>query len=89
MIHADDAVGMKREFEVAAELFHQNATLPTAPEHERANFYRGLALLAEGLRKLEKRFDRLDADDGARGLSAAAGHFRRKLRARLIVAPHA
>ena len=80
--------GMKKEFESAAELLHQNEGLPTASDRERANFYRGLALLAEGLRKLEKRFERLDAD-GAEILRTTAGRFRRKLRARLVVAPRA
>ncbi len=81
---------MKRELEVAAELFRQNEALSGGPgtEQERANLYRGLALLAEGLHKIEKRFERLDPD-GAGRILRSAGVVRRKLRARLVLAPRA
>jgi hypothetical protein len=53
---------MKKTFEEAAELFRQNEKNSdrSRRQRERANFYRGLALLAEGLHKLERKFDEIE-----------------------------
>jgi len=53
---------MKKAFEEAAELFRENEKLSdrSGRQREHANFYRGLALLAEGLHKLEKKFDQIE-----------------------------
>ena len=44
---------MKRPLEEAAELFRENEAL-AGKDKEKANLYRGLRLLAEGVRRLEK-----------------------------------
>jgi hypothetical protein len=44
---------MKRPLEEAAELFRENEACAGA-DREKANLYRGLSLLAEGLQRLEK-----------------------------------
>ena len=53
---------MKRAFEEAAELFRENEKLSdrSRRQREQTKYYRGLALLAEGLNKLEKRFDQME-----------------------------
>jgi hypothetical protein len=53
---------MKKTFEEAAELFRENEKLSdrSRRQREQTNFYRGLALLAEGLHKLERRFDQIE-----------------------------
>ena len=54
---------MKRAFEEAAELFRENEKLSdrTRRQREQTNYYRGLALLAEGLNKLERKFDQIES----------------------------
>jgi len=55
---------MKRPLEEAAELFRQNGAGTSGPE-EKANLYRGLALLADGLRKIEKELEVLATERDA------------------------
>jgi hypothetical protein len=52
---------MKRPLEEAAELFRENEAL-AGGDREKANLYRGLSLLAEGLRRLEKELAEVDSD---------------------------
>ena len=52
---------MKRPFDEAAELFRENEAL-AGRDREKANFYRGLSLLAEGLRKLQKEMAEVESD---------------------------
>jgi hypothetical protein len=44
---------MKRPLEEAAELFRENEA-QSGGDREKANLYRGLSLIAEGLRRVEK-----------------------------------
>jgi hypothetical protein len=52
---------MKRPLEEAVELFRGNEAL-AGGDREKANLYRGLSLLAEGLRRLEKELAEVDSD---------------------------
>jgi hypothetical protein len=52
---------MKRPLDEAAELFQENETLAGA-DKEKANLYRGLSLLAEGVRRLEKELAEVEAE---------------------------
>lgn len=52
---------MKRPLEEAAELFRQNETL-AAGNKERVNLYRGLGLLAEGIRRIEKELAEVESE---------------------------
>ncbi|HEX4263486.1 MAG TPA: hypothetical protein VH597_04030 [Verrucomicrobiae bacterium] len=52
---------MKRPLEEAVELFRENEAL-AGGDREKANLYRGLSLLAEGLRRLEKELAEVDSD---------------------------
>ena len=52
---------MKRPLEEAAELFRGNEAL-AGDDREKANLYRGLTLLAEGLRRLEKELAEVESD---------------------------
>jgi hypothetical protein len=52
---------MKRSLEEAAELFRENEAL-TAGNKEKVNLYRGLRLLAEGIRRLEKELAEVETE---------------------------
>jgi hypothetical protein len=52
---------MKRSLEEAAELFAENEAL-AGGDKERANLYRGLRLLAEGVRKLERELAEVESE---------------------------
>ena len=52
---------MKRPLEEAADLFRENETL-AENDKERANLYRGLRLLAEGMRKLERELAEVESE---------------------------
>jgi hypothetical protein len=52
---------MKQPLEKAAELFRENESL-TGTDKEKSNLYRGLTLLAEGMRRLEKELAEVDAE---------------------------
>ena len=52
---------MKRPLEAAAELFRSNESL-AGGDREKANLYRGLSLLAEGLVRLEKEMAEVESD---------------------------
>jgi hypothetical protein len=55
---------MRKAFEEAADLFRHCGALRIegATEPERAEFYHGMALLAEGLNKLEKRLQQFESE---------------------------
>jgi len=53
---------MKRPLEEAVELFRENENL-AAGEKEKVNLYRGLRLLAEGVRKLEKELAEVETEN--------------------------
>jgi len=70
---------MKRPLEEAAELFRENELL-AGGDKERANLYRALSLLTEGVRRLERELAEVEAerqDDGPTG-------FYQRRRTRLI-----
>jgi len=52
---------MKRSLEEAAELFRENEGL-AAGDKERVNLYRGLRLLAEGVRRLERELAEVETE---------------------------
>jgi hypothetical protein len=52
---------MKRALEEAAELFRENETL-AAGDKERMNLYRGLRLLAEGIRRIERELAEVETE---------------------------
>jgi len=52
---------MKRPLEEAAELFGEIEAL-AEDDKERANLYRGLRLLAEGIRKLERELAEVESE---------------------------
>ena len=52
---------MKQPLEEAADLFRQNETL-AGTDTEKANLYRGLTLLAEGMRALEKELAEVEVE---------------------------
>lgn len=52
---------MKRPLEEAEELFRQNEAL-AGSDREKANFYRGLSLLTEGLRRLERELTEAESE---------------------------
>jgi hypothetical protein len=52
---------MKRPLEEAAQLFRENEAL-AAGDPEKTNLYRGLRLLAEGVRKLEKELAEVETE---------------------------
>ena len=52
---------MKRPLEAAAELFRSNEGL-AGEDREKANLYRGLSLLAEGLLRLEKEMAEVESE---------------------------
>ena len=52
---------MKRPLEEATELFRQNEAL-AGGDQEKANFYRGLGLLAEGLRRIERELAEVESE---------------------------
>jgi hypothetical protein len=53
---------MKRPLEEAAKLFRDNEALAGA-DREKANLYRGLRLLAEGVRKLERELAEVETEN--------------------------
>jgi hypothetical protein len=64
---------MKSELEEAVALFRENEMMfgDVRQDKERANLYRGLALLAEGLVRLEKRFEEQQSERLQTAASAA------------------
>jgi len=52
---------MKRPLDEAAELFRENEAL-AGDDKERANLYRALGLLTEGVRRLEKELAEVEAE---------------------------
>lgn len=60
---------MKQPFEEAAELFRENEAT-AGNNREKANLYRGLSLLAEGLSRLEQEVSGVEAD-----MQAGPSHF--------------
>ncbi|EEF61867.1 hypothetical protein [Pedosphaera parvula] len=64
---------MKSLLEDAASLFRENEMSfgDVRQDKEKANLYRGLALLAEGLCRLEERFERLEAERTEASISAS------------------
>lgn len=84
---------MKRTLDEAAELFRQNELIIENgnSDLEKANLYRGLALLAEGLRKLERRLDELEGEMQAtlsKSQTSSVRAPRRKFRAQLVATPN-
>ena len=69
---------MKQPLEEAAELFRENEFL-AGSDTEKANLYRGLTLLAEGMRALEKELAEVEVErqDGP-------SNFYQRRRARLM-----
>lgn len=57
---------MKDHFEQAAELLRHHQTRHQGSEetNEGADFYHALALLAEGLHRLEKRIEKVESETG-------------------------
>jgi hypothetical protein len=52
---------MKRPLDEASELFRENEELASR-DREKANLYRGLSLLTEGLRRLERELAEVESD---------------------------
>ena len=52
---------MKRPLEEAAEIFRENEAM-AGSDREKANLYRGLSLLAEGVRRLEKELAEVETE---------------------------
>ena len=52
---------MKRPLEEAAELFRENQVLAEG-DKEKANLYRALGLLAEGIRRLKKELAQVETE---------------------------
>jgi hypothetical protein len=52
---------MKRPLEEAAELFRENEAL-AGSDREKANLYRGLSLLADGIRQLERELAEVESE---------------------------
>jgi hypothetical protein len=52
---------MKRPLEEAEELFRENESL-AGSNREKANLYRGLTLLAEGMRRLERELAKVETE---------------------------
>ncbi|HWC58694.1 MAG TPA: hypothetical protein VHC44_03300 [Verrucomicrobiae bacterium] len=52
---------MKRPLDEAAELFRENEAL-AGTDRERANLYRALGFLTEGVRRLEKELAEVEAE---------------------------
>lgn len=52
---------MKRPLDEAAELFRENEAR-AGDDKEKANLYRGLTLLAEGVRRLEKELAEVESE---------------------------
>lgn len=67
---------MKRPLDEATELFKENEARAGADE-EKANFYRGLSLLAAGLRKLEKEIEVVGSE-----MQEGSSHFHQRRRSR-------
>ena len=54
---------LKKPFEAAADLFRESALIPNPTDaEEQKKLYHGLALIAEGLHRLEKRMDDLETE---------------------------
>jgi hypothetical protein len=69
---------MKRSLEEAAELFRENETLCKGNK-EKTNLYRGLRLLAEGVRKLERELAEVESEQ-----QDGPANFYQRRRTRLI-----
>lgn len=67
---------MKRPLDEATELFKENEARAGADE-EKANFYRGLSLLAQGLRKLQKEIEVVESE-----MQESPSHFYQRRRSR-------
>jgi hypothetical protein len=54
---------MKESFQEAASLFRENEMLfgDVKQDKEKANLYRGLVMIAEGLARMDARLDQLEA----------------------------
>ena len=83
---------MKKIFEQAAELFRQNENHPdgSIPDVDKAKLCQGLALLAEGLQKLERRLDQMDTGNGHSSIGSFGSSSlkpRRRIRIPIIVVP--
>lgn len=65
---------MKSQLEEAAALFRENEMMfgDVRQDKEKANLYRGLALLAEGLASLEKRVEEQE-NERLQATASAAG----------------
>jgi len=72
---------MKRPFEEAAELFRENAA-NSGSDREKANLYRGLTLLSQGLARLEKELAEVESE-----VQAGPSHFYQEQRTRLVRRP--
>ena len=80
---------MKKPFQEAAELFHcceTNLSEPTT-ECERSNFYHALALLAEGLNDLERRFAQIELAAENSKSAFLNGSHRRRVRRIFLARP--
>jgi hypothetical protein len=69
---------MKRPLEEAAELFRENEAM-AGSDREKANLYRGLGLLAEGIRRLEREIAEVEAEQ-----QDGPSSFYQRRRARII-----
>jgi hypothetical protein len=79
-------LNMKKPLEEAAQLFRENEAEVSTGDREKANLYRGLALLAEGLRRLEKDMEDLESEiqEGPNRFYNRAGNpIKRRVRAPL------
>ena len=69
---------MKRRLEEAADLFRENEAL-AGGDREKANLYRGLTFLAEGLRRLEREILEVEGE-----IENGPSHFYQRRAARAI-----
>lgn len=67
---------MKRPLDEATELFRENEAR-AGEDREKANLYRGLSLLAEGLRRLERELEEVESE-----IQAGPSRFYQKRRLR-------
>lgn len=76
---------MKKPLELAAELFQSNEHLIEGhdSEQEKANLYKGLSLLAQGLQALEKRVEQLES---AGSTERSRSYPQRRFRTRIFLA---
>jgi hypothetical protein len=62
---------MNNLIDEAVQLFRENETLfgDVKQDKEKANLYRGLAALAEGLQELQRSIDQLNQNAGRQGIN--------------------